>query len=219
MSPALRTLVVACLALVLLGAGVGAFLLMRRSGPGANDYVESRIGDMRLVYQAGYARFPGGRVGGRIDSLEIAATFPDLKPAGDATLPLVPADPKTPALIFMSIGGAERKVDPAELVSMLYARFLAPDIVETDYGLLKRTFQEGSPYEGEDLYFAPPEGRAFAAHCAKPTVPPDGLPETCIAAFREGGADVDMRFTTALLPHWEKLAEGAHALVRSMMAR
>ena len=219
MSPALRILLIACLALVVLGGGVGGWLLMRRGGPGANDYVESRIGDLRLIYQAGYARFPGGRVGGRIDSLEIATTFPDLKPAGDSTLSLAPVDPKAPALIFLSIARAERKVDPSDLVSMLYARFLAPEVVETDEGLLKRAFQEGSPYDGEDLYFAPPEGRAFAAHCAKPTVPPDGLPETCIAAFREGGADVDMRFTTALLPQWEKLADGARALVRSMISR
>jgi hypothetical protein len=219
MSRAATILVSLLVSLFVLGAGGGVYVLMRRSGPGANDYVESRIGELRLVYQAAYARFPGGRVGGQIDSLDIAATFPDLKPAGDATLPLDAPAGKAPSMVFLSIGRAERKVDPAEIVPTLYARFLDPEIVETDAGLLMRAFQEGSPYDGEDLYFAAPEGRAFSARCAKPTVPPDGLPETCIAAFREGGADVDMRFTTALLPQWEKLAEGGRALVRSMIAR
>jgi len=104
-------------------------------------------------------------------------------------------------------------------MSLLYARFLESDVLETEEGLLKRAFQDGSPYDGEDLYFDPPEGRAFAARCARPTTPPDGLPETCIAAFRESGADVEMRFTSSLLPHWEKLTEGARGLARSMIAR
>lgn len=219
MSRAVAIIVSIAVALVVLAAGFGSYMLTRRTGPGADDYVEARIGDLRLIYQASYARFPGGRLGGRIDQLEMAMTFPDLKPAGDLTLPLIAPVGAGPSLVFLSIGRAERKVDPAEAVPTLYARFLDPEIAETEAGLLKRSFQEGSPYEGEDLYFAAPEGRAFAARCAKPTTPPDGLPETCIAAFREGGADIDLRFTTALLPHWEKLADGAHALVRSMMAR
>ena len=218
MSRTATILVSVAVSLVALCAG-GAWMLVRHTGPGPDDYVQSRIGDLRLIYQAAYARFPGGRVGGQIDNLDIAATFPDLKPAGEATLAFDAPAGKTPTLVFFSIGRAERKVDPADLVSTLYARFLDPEIGEAESGLLKRAFQEGSPYEGEDLYFSAPEGRAFAARCAKPTVPPDGLPETCIAAFREGGADVDMRFTTALLPQWENLADGGRALVRSMMAR
>ncbi len=222
MSRALSILLVASAALLALAAGLGGFLLFRRPAAGPADYVETRIGDLRLVYQAGYARFPGGRAGGRFDSLQLAATFPDFRPAGGAATALDRPqgdEAKAPALLFLSVGGQERKVDPADLTSLLYARFLEPDVTETDEGLLKRAFQDGSPYEGEDLYFSPPEGRAFAARCARPTVPPDGLPETCIAALRESGLDVDLRFTTALLSQWEKLAEGSRALVKSMIAR
>ncbi|MFO1116591.1 MAG: hypothetical protein U1E28_12975 [Beijerinckiaceae bacterium] len=222
MSRTVSLVLVACAALLALAAGVGSFLLFRRPAAGPADYVETRIGDLRLVYQAGYARFPGGRAGGRFDSLQLAATFPDFRPAGGATTALDASQGgqgKPPALLFLSIGSQERKVDPADLTSLLYARFLEPEVAETDEGLLKRAFQDGSPYEGEDLYFSPPEGRAFAARCARPTVPPDGLPETCIAVIREGGLDVDLRFTTAQLPQWEKLAEGARALVKSMIAR
>lgn len=222
MSRALSILLVVSAALLALAAGLGAFLLFRRPAAGPADYVETRIGDLRLVYQAGYARFPGGRAGGRFDSLQLAATFPDFRPAGGAATALDRPqgdEVKAPALLFLSVGGQERKVDPADLTSLLYARFLEPDVTETDEGLLKRAFQDGSPYEGEDLYFSPPEGRAFAARCARPTVPPDGLPETCIAALRESGLDVDLRFTTALLSQWEKLAEGSRALVKSMIAR
>ena len=213
MSRALPFVVAACVALVLAGVG-GAWFMLRRTTPGADDYVEARVGDIRLIYRTGYARFPAGRAGGHLDRLDIAATFPALEPAGNASAALDKA-----ALVFLSIGPAERKVAPADLMSLLYARFLESDVLQTEEGLLKRAFHDGSPYDGEDLYFDPPEGRAFAARCARPTTPPDGLPETCIAAFRESGADVEMRFTSALLPHWEKLAEGARGLARSMIAR
>ena len=219
MSRAVSILLVASAVLFALAAGVGAFLMFRRPPSGPSDYVETRIGDLRLVYQAGYARFSGGRGGGRFDSLQLAATFPDFRPAGGVAAALEPSDGKAPSLLFFSIGNQDRKVDPADLTSMLYARFLDAEVVETGEGLLKRAFQDGSPYEGEDLYFSPPEGRAFAARCARPTVPPDGLPETCIAAFRESGLDVDLRLTTSQLPQWEKLAEGSRALVKSMIAR
>lgn len=215
MSRALPFVVVAaCVTLALVGVGAGAWLMLRRTTPGADDYVEARVGEIRLIYQAGYARFPAGRAGGHLDRLDIAATFPNLEPAGNTSAALDKA-----ALVFLSIGPPERKVAPADLMSLLYARFLEADVSETEEGLLRRAFQDGTPYDGEDLYFDPPEGRAFAARCAKPTTPPDGLPETCIAAFRESGADIEARFTSALLPHWEKLAEGVRGLAKSMIAR
>ena len=218
MSRRAHILVYASGVLLVLAAGAGGRLLTRRTG--ADEYVQSQIGDLRLIYPAAYARFPGGRLGGRIDSLDMAATFPDLKPAGDAAAPLSDESAAgAPAIVFLSIGPHERKVDQADLVVTLYDRFLDPEIGEAAAGLLKRRFQDGSPYQGEDLYFAPPEGRAFAARCTRPTTPPDGLPETCIASIYEGGADVELRFSRGLLPQWEKLSEGSRALIRSMLAR
>ena len=171
-------------------------------------------------YAPAYARFGGGRSGGRFDTLELAATFPDFRPAGDSVTPLAEADGSgKSALVFFTFARADRKADPADMVGMLYARFLEPRVEETEEGLIRRAFQDGSPYQGEDLYFAPPEGRAFAARCARPTVPSDGLPETCLSLFREGGLDVSIRFGRPLLARWERLAGGARALAQTMIAR
>ena len=79
-----------------------------------------------------------------------------------------------------------------------------------------RRFEAGSPYDREELYIAPPEGRTFYARCMRPIQPPDGLPESCISEFRQGGLDIRVRFNPELLPHWSQLTEGVRGLVRSL---
>jgi hypothetical protein len=218
MSRRARYLIFALGAVVVAGAGLAGWLIMR-SGE-TREFVETYIGDVSLVYPSAYARFPAGKTGGRSNVLELAAALPDFRPAGDASAALNgAAGGAKPALLFLSLSRPERKVDPAELVAQLYARFLDPEIAEADSGLLKRSFQDSSPYAGEDLYFAAPEGRAFAARCPRPRIPPDGLPETCIATFRQGDLDVDYRFDRSLLSQWERMSDGARALVRSMLPR
>ncbi|MCB1542494.1 MAG: hypothetical protein KDJ25_17095 [Rhodoblastus sp.] len=201
------------------GAGALGWYITQRASQN-RALVASTIGDVTLAYAPAYARFGGGQSGGRFETLELATTFPDFRPAGASATPLAEADGSgRNALVFFTFGRADRKMDPADMVGMLYARFLEPGVEETEEGLIKRVFQDGSPYQGEDLYFAPPEGRAFAARCARPTVPSDGLPETCLSVFREGGLDIAIRFGRPLLARWERLAPGARALVQTMLAR
>ncbi len=219
MSRRARILVYAFGGALVAGSGALGWYITQRASQN-RAVVASAIGDVTLVYAPAYARFGGGRSGGRFETLELAATFPDFRPAGESVTPLPQADGsgKT-ALIFLTIASADRKIEPADLTAQLYARFFEQAVEETEEGLIKRAFQDGSPYQGEDLYFAPPEGRAFAARCSRPTVPSDGLPETCLAVFRESGLDVSMRFGRPLLDRWERLAGGAKALVQTMLAR
>ncbi len=219
MSRRARFFVYAFGAALVAGSGALGWYITQRANQN-RTLVASTIGDVTVVYAPPYARFGGGRSGGRFDTLEIATTFPDFRPAGESVTPLAEADGtgKT-ALVFFTFARPDPKIDPADMVGLLYSRFLEPAVAETEEGLIKRAFQDGSPYQGEDLYFAPPEGRAFAARCTRPTVPSDGLPETCLAVFREGGLDVSIRFGRALLTRWERLAAGARALVQTMIAR
>ena len=219
MSRRARFFVYAFGATLVAGAGALGWYITQRASQNRALAVSS-IGDVTLAYAPAYARFGGGRSGGRFDTLELAATFPDFRPAGDSVTPLAEADGSgKSALVFFTFARADRKADPADMVGMLYARFLEPRVEETEEGLIRRAFQDGSPYQGEDLYFAPPEGRAFAARCVRPTVPSDGLPETCLSLFREGGLDVSIRFGRPLLARWERLAGGSRALAQTMIAR
>ncbi|MFV0280137.1 MAG: hypothetical protein ACK5JM_05160 [Rhodoblastus sp.] len=219
MSRRARFLVYAFGAVLVAGSGALGWYITQRASQ-KQPLVASTIGDVTLVYAPAYARFGGGQSGGRFETLELAATFPDFRPAGEAATPLAEADgSRKKALVFFTFSPADRKIAPADLVGTLYSRFLEPGVEETEDGLIKRAFQDSSPYAGEDLYFAPPEGRAFAARCARPTQPSDGLPETCIGLFREGNLDISIRFGHALLDRWEKLGSGARALVQTMLTR
>lgn len=215
MSRAALLLLLALGALVVAGAAV--WTIKRPSAPAVGAIAHARVGDVALVYDTGYARFPAGRAGGRLDRLDLAATLPDFHPAG-GEIRALDGDDGGPGLLFLSIAPAERSVDPADRTATLYANFLEPEVVEDQSGLIMRRFAQGSPYSGEDLYFDAPEGRRFAARCTRPAVPPDALPVTCVASLRLDGLDVDMRFSRAALRVWPHVSEGVRALLRAMRA-
>ncbi|MFM9974721.1 MAG: hypothetical protein ACKVON_09145, partial [Beijerinckiaceae bacterium] len=92
--------------------------------------------------------------------------------------------------------------------------FLDPFTFENPGGLLMKRFVADSPYADEDLFIAPPDGRVFAARCRKPGKGANEDGEACIWRFRQSGADVQLRFSTALLPQWEDMALGIATLLK-----
>jgi hypothetical protein len=164
---------------------------------------------------SGYFR-PSSRDGGRLDRLDLAAFFPDFTPAGaandiDAQTDLAERYQK---LVFVTVRPADSELDPAERPSKLYARFLEPDQWSHPGGLVASAFQAGSPFEGQELYFAAPEGRAFAARCRR-SDQTRTTPNSCTYDFRVDGLDIELRFSAALLSEWEKLSAGARGLIEA----
>jgi hypothetical protein len=110
-------------------------------------------------------------------------------------------------------------VDPADRPMQLYARFLEAETVAGPGGLVMRRFEQGSPYDLEQLYVAPPDGRDFFARCPKPASAGAALTELCFFVFRVDGLDVELRFAPALLDNWDALNEGARAFLNRIRAR
>lgn len=192
--------------------GLGAALVYDRLSAGARRAQggDTYVGNVRLRLPPGYARFPIGRRGGMHDRLDLVAFAPSLQPAGDA------AEPRND-LVFISLTPAEPTVDPADRPVKLYARFLEEESWSEPSGLLLRRFQAGSPYAFEDLYIAPPEGRAFSARCTRVREKPDGLPETCLTDLRIGGLDAQLRYAPDLLPQWQALIDSAQRFIGGMI--
>jgi hypothetical protein len=107
--------------------------------------------------------------------------------------------------IVLSWRRADGSLAPAERPAVLYARFVSPDASRSDGGLIRRRFRNGTPYEGEDLFVAPPDGRGFWARCPSAQVEGDSSGR-CLSEMRVGGRDVQLRFAPALLSRWELLA-------------
>lgn len=205
-------------ALLLLPLGLCVIYLWQRSGPAAGQ-IQVTLGAVRLAFDARYARFLPGRAGGQLDQVDLAAHFPDFAPAGEINglSPSSDMAARHELQVFLTLTPIAKGLDPAERVSKLYARFLEEEEWSHPGGLVMRRFAAGSPFANEDLYLTPPEGKLFAARCARPASQPDGLPDTCLHEFRLGGLNVQLRFSPARLADWDAMTEGARQLVARML--
>lgn len=170
----------------------------------------AQLGEVRVRYDPAYGRSTEDRDGGRLDRLDIAVRLPGFEPAGADT------KSKPENLVFIRIEAADGSLAPEERMDKLYVRFLEPEQWTHPAGLVMRRFEPGSPYEREELYFAPPEGRLFTARCTRPAQPPDGIPETCISDIRTSGLDAHIRFAPDALLDWERLVGVVRALLERM---
>lgn len=205
------------LVLLLAGGAVAFYLYKTRQHPGA-ETVSVSIGRTRLVVPMGYAR-SGAEAGGAVERLDLAATYPDflqagaIAGAGDTATP----DTLTERLIFITLAPEDTLIAPQDRPSRLYARFLESDVWSHGGGLIMRRFQDQTPFEKEDLYMTPPEGRAFFARCLRPEGKAGGVPHTCISETRVGAVDVQVRFSSTLLSEWERVMDGSRGLVQKLI--
>ena len=194
-------------ALALVGAGVLAYRWLAAPAP---RFAVTTVGGERLTLASAYLR-PS-----RDGAAELVAFFPDFTPAGGfadiaATTDL---DDRFARLVFIGLKPADPALDPAERTARLYQRFLDENSWSHPGGLVARAFVDGSPFEGDELFYVAPEGRDFAARCRRPD-PARKTPNTCIAEFRLGDLDVELRFAASLLSQWNALKEGARGLIEA----
>lgn len=191
--------------------GIGLFATMR------STIVIARIAGNQLQIDSQYLRVADQMRGGEQRQIDLAVRFPDFRPSRDASAGAGRAAGAATQEIVITLTVPDDAVEPADRASKLYARFLEPDAWSHPGGLVMRRFEARSPYEREELYIAPPEGRTFFARCMRPAQPPDGLPESCISEFRQSGLDVRVRYNAELLSEWQQLTDGVRGLVRSLM--
>ncbi len=197
-------------------AGAAAMTLMPRLRAHApSRSVVVTLGAERLTLPSAYLR-PNARHGGAVDALDLAAFFPDFSPAGDLSDVTASADlaERFARIVFVTAKPADSSLDPSERPAKLYQRFLDENSWSHPGGLVARAFVDGSPFEGDELYYVAPDGREFAARCRRPD-PERKTPNTCIYDFRQGDLDIDMRFSAALLAEWVTLKAGARGLIEA----
>lgn len=174
--------------------------------------VAAEVAGLRFSLPQRHIRAPGQRDGGRLDRLDLVATWPDFGP---------PDPPRPPSsnlvadrLVFLSLTPADDAPEPATRPSALYARFLEADAWSNPGGLLMRRFQPSSPYADEELFIDPPDGRRFGARCRKSPGRPDPIGPTCLWLLRDGALDVQVRFDPALLADWPRLEAGVREFLK-----
>lgn len=197
--------------LLLVCIAAGAFGVSRLARNAPPQAVEADIADTHFSFPAAYARDGATQSGGVTDRLAFVATFPDFAPPARSAAQLTPRalTERGQNIVSITVSLPDEAIEPADRPARLYTRFLEGDVWSGPGGLIMRRFERGSPYELEQLYIAPPDGRAFFARCPKQQASDDPAPDMCLSIFRLKSLDVELRFAPLLLERWDMLIERA----------
>jgi hypothetical protein len=174
------------------------------------------IGAVQLRIPEQYIRDPDQRSNGSRTRVHIAVTWPDFVPLV-APSNLLSAQTPSP-IIFMTLEASDDTINPAQRPSALYSRFLTTDVNEGASQLITRIFKAGTPYAGEVLHIAPPNGEVFSARCQIVKVP-EARSEHCLWQVRIDKIDVQVRFSEELLRDWEALSANTKQVLESLIVQ
>jgi len=102
--------------------------------------------------------------------------------------------------IFLSIAAHHDTLAPDMRVRTIYPRYLEQASTPGQDGLTMRAFRDGTPYGGDDLFFA--NTPALTARCSRDAA----TPGMCLSERRIDGADLTFRFPKAWLSQWQEVA-------------
>ena len=102
--------------------------------------------------------------------------------------------------IFLSIAAHHDQMAPDVRISTIYPRYLEQSTTPAQDGLSMRAFRDGTPYSGEDMFFA--SEPKLSARCTR-----DGtIQGMCLSERRTDGADLTFRFPRRWLAQWRDVA-------------
>jgi hypothetical protein len=114
--------------------------------------------------------------------------------------------------LFMTIGGSDGTLSPAEHMKAIYPRYLVGDPEVETGGLVARRFGDATPYKDEDLIFDAAAPERFVVRCNRP----GATPGMCLFERRIGAADIIVRFPRDWLVQWHDLADRVDRLIASL---
>jgi hypothetical protein len=156
------------------------------------------------------------RHSGPQERVDLSFSFPSLEPpeapkhvsAADVEAALQPID-----RIFLSISAHHDSLAPDMRVRTVYPRYLEANSTPREDGLTMRSFREGSPYGGDDLFSS--NAPDISARCTRDAA----TPGMCLSERRVDGADLIFRFPRNWLAHWREVADAIDRLTRELQGR
>ncbi len=143
------------------------------------------------------------RHSGPQERVDLSFDYPSLKPPEG--IKRVSADAAEEAMhpidrIFLSIAAHHDSMAPEVRVNSIYPRYLEAASRSGQDGLTMRAFRDGTPYSGEDLFFA--DSPALTARCTRDSE----TPGMCLSERRIESADLTFRFPRSWLARWRDVA-------------
>jgi len=208
---ALTTLV----ALILLAAAFVALVLWPR-WPGTAVAPDApalpiTVGGVLFNLPPAAIRVPMQRHPGAQERVDLAFLWPSLDPPDPAAKP-TPAEAAPPIdRLFITIQPPAIALAPTERVKSIYPRYLADTQFDGPDGLKVISFRDGTPYQGEDLFFDPAAQPGFVVRCSRPGAA--GTPGMCLYERRVESADLTLRFPSDWLTGWRAVNAGIETLL------
>jgi hypothetical protein len=154
------------------------------------------------------------RHSGPQERIDLAFTYPSLEP------PEAPKRVKVDTVedeaiqpidrIFLSIAAHHDTLAPDIRVRTIYPRYLEQASTPGGDGLTVRAFRDGTPYGGEDLFFANTPN--LTARCTRDAT----TPGMCLSERRIDGADLVFRFPRTWLSQWREVANAMDRLTAQL---
>jgi hypothetical protein len=153
------------------------------------------------------------RHSGPQERIDLAFDYPSLTPPAaprHITADMVDEAIQPVDRIFLSIAAHHDALSPDTRVRTIYPRYLADNATQLENGLTMRTFRDGTPYAGEDLFSAP--SPLLNARCMRDAA----TPGMCLSERRIGGADLTFRFPRSWLSQWRDVANAMDRLTMEL---
>ena len=147
------------------------------------------------------------------ERIDLSFSYPSLQPpeaqkrvsAADVDDAVQPID-----RIFLSIAAHHDQLAPEIRARTIFPRYLEQTQTLGEDGLTMRTFRDGSPYGGEDLFSA--DAPAMIARCSREAA----TPGMCLSERRIEGADLTFRFPRSWLSQWREVADAMDRLTQQL---
>lgn len=153
-------------------------------------------------------RRPGAQV-----RLDLSFMWPDLSPPAAHVKPVLSDEPKPADQIFVSIVAAEGTLTLDERLRTIYPRYVETNSFKGPEGLIGIAFRDGTPYQGEDLFFAAEQPNTFIVRCTRAA---GATPGTCLFEKRIESADLTARIPREWLSDWQAVSGGMERLITSL---
>ena len=204
---------------IILGAAAFVALVLWPRWPGAAVAPDApalpiTVGGVLFNVPPAAIRVPVQRHAGAQERLDLAFLWPSLS-APDAAAKPAPTEAAPPIdRLFITIAPQSTALAPSERVKSIYPRYLAETQFDGPDGLTVISFRDGTPYQGEDLFFDPAAQPGFVVRCSRPGAA--GTPGMCLLERRIEGADVTVRFPSDWLTGWRAVNAGVETLMAKL---
>ena len=160
-------------------------------------------------------RVPLQRHAGPQERIDLAFLWPELTPPDPTVKPALHEEPLTFDRLFISLAGFSGALSAPERFREIYPRYFADGQFAGPDGLIVKRFRDGTPYQGDDLFYDPTMQDAFMARCSRPGA--GETPGICLVERRIAGAvDVTIRFPRDWLIEWRILAKAIDHVIRTL---